>query len=218
MLHCLPQVPDSNAYSQVQGDVSGDGEPQVKAIAIGSQLSIDIQNVRTTDLQPVQNPEFTPCHRSWQPFAEHCFMPALCWACGPYRHAYFGHHHGPLQRFGCPHFMARHAEDQTDGVSPKVPMGEWLPEPECEPRTVWLQNSICKASKCEFQFLFSWEDSDFYFQLYLEKKVLFLRKWNSGTSKQLEVRVKRTFTLTLKLQNVESQTHAMPKLALWPHL
>ena len=41
------------------------------------------------------------------------------------------------------------------------------------------------------------------------RKVLFLRKGTLGISKQIEVREKRTFTLTLKSQNGRVQTHEM---------
>lgn len=59
-------------------------------------------------------------------------------------------------------------------------------------------------------------DSEFYPQLYLEKKVLLLGKGISGISKQVEVRIKNIFTLILKLYNMGAQTHEMPRLAPQP--
>lgn len=54
-----PQIPDSNAYSQGQGDISRGGVPQAKALAIRSWFGFEIQDADITEFQPVQQPEFT---------------------------------------------------------------------------------------------------------------------------------------------------------------
>lgn len=48
------------------------------------------------------------------------------------------------------------------------------------------------------------------------RKVLFLGRGTSGTSKQVGVRIKGTFTGIPKLQNVEAQTHELLGLAPGP--
>lgn len=58
MLHCHSPIPDSNAYSQSQGDISGDGDPYVNAFAIRSQFNSDIQDAGVKDVQAVQKPRF----------------------------------------------------------------------------------------------------------------------------------------------------------------
>lgn len=59
MLHGLAQTPDSNAYSQGQGDMSRGGECQANVLVIRSLFGFDIQDVDITDFQPVRQPEFT---------------------------------------------------------------------------------------------------------------------------------------------------------------
>lgn len=58
MLHSLSQIPDSNAYSQGQGDISDDGDPYVNAFAIRSQFHFDFQDAGVNDVQPVWKPQF----------------------------------------------------------------------------------------------------------------------------------------------------------------
>ena len=85
-------------------------------------------------------------------------------------------------------------------------------ETEFEPRTSWLQDVMCGATYIRgvnSSFLSPEAIQTFILSYIQRRKVLFLRKGTLGISKQIEVREKRIFIVTLKSQNGRVQTHEM---------
>lgn len=217
-LHCLPQTPDSNAYSQVQLDISADGEAQAKSFAIRRQLSFEIQDLDITDFHPVQKPEFTLVI----PHDSHLSSTSLyqdhAGQLGLISFAYFGLSHSSLKRFDCLHVIAWHTEDQTVVISPKIPRKNNCQSQDLNPQLFTPKLLRVKPVGVKISVIFLLRGSKFYSQQYVEKEVLVTEKGNPGVSKHVAVWVKRTFTLTLKSQNVEAETHGMPRISLWPCL
>lgn len=145
--------PRFNTYSQGQGDVNSDGDPQIKTIAIRRLFKFEIQYVKVTEFHPVQKPQFTlviPPGSCWlgtslcQQHAEHLGLTNL---------TFYGLPSSLGSEVGPPHFMAWQTEAQREVIStPRTPRGNKFQSSNSnselfDSKTLCVELAMC----CEFQ-------------------------------------------------------------------